>query len=170
MSCRTVGGRRYGPGVTTDSALDVVLTDQPTDAAAAAISDALDEFNLAAAGVQDRRPLAVLVKDASGRTVGGLTGRTSLGLWFVDLLYLPDSLRGSGLGSTILQQAEDEARRRGCVNGFVYTINFQAPDFYKGHGWTEFGRIPTNPHGITRIFLTKSLDVSSSESTRTRRE
>ncbi|MEV5961511.1 GNAT family N-acetyltransferase [Kribbella sp. NPDC051952] len=138
---------------------DLVLTDQPTDADTAAVSDGLDEFNLAAAGVQDRQPLAVLVKDPdSGRTLGGLTGRTSLGLWFVDLLYLPDSLRGSGLGGRMLQQAETEARRRGCVSGFVYTISFQAPKFYKHHGWTEFGRIPTESLGISRIFLTKTLD------------
>ncbi|MFF0266372.1 hypothetical protein [Kribbella sp. NPDC004536] len=57
----------------------------------------------------------MLVKDAAtGATLGGLTGRTSLGLWFVDLLYLPDELRGTGLGSRILADAEAEARRRGC--------------------------------------------------------
>jgi GNAT superfamily N-acetyltransferase len=143
--------------VDTHPALDVVLTDDPTDAEVAVVADSLDEFNLGASGVQDRRALAVLVKDPStGQTLGGLTGRTSLGLWFVDLLYLPDALRGSGLGSRILRQAEAEARDRGCVSGVVYTINFQAPDFYKRHGWTEFGRIPSEA-GISRIFLSKSL-------------
>ena len=136
-----------------------MLTNEPTAAETAAVSDRLDEFNVAVTGVEDRLPLAVLVKDPdTGQTLGGLTGRTSLGLWFVDLLYLPDSLRGSGLGSRILQQAEAEARRRGCVSGFVYTISFQAPNFYKRHGWTEFGRIATEPLGISRIFLSKSLD------------
>lgn len=146
--------------MTNDPVIDatsIVLTDEPTDADTAVVSESLDEFNLSATGIQDRRPLAVLVKDASGTTLGGLTGRTSLGLWFVDLLYLPDSLRGSGLGSRILQRAEAEAQRRGCVNGFVYTISFQAPDFYKRHGWTEFGRIPTESLGISRIFLSKQL-------------
>ncbi|HET6988690.1 MAG TPA: GNAT family N-acetyltransferase, partial [Kribbella sp.] len=84
-------------------------------------------------------------------------GRTSLGLWFVDLLHIPVLLRGSGLGGRILQQAEAEARRRGCVSGVVYTISFQAPDFYKRHGWIEFGQIPSGA-GISRIFLSKSLD------------
>ena len=75
--------------------MDLVLTDQPTAADQAVVSSGLDDFNLAAAGVQDRRPLAMLIKE-NGETVGGPTGRTSLGLWFVDLLYLPDRLRGSG--------------------------------------------------------------------------
>ena len=145
--------------MTTDSALDLVPTDEPTDAEVAVVADSLDESNLGVTGIQDRQPLAVLVKDQStGQTVGGLTGRTSLGLWFVDLLYPPDSLRGSGLGSRILQQAEAEARRRACVSGFVYTISVQAPDFYKRHGWSEFGRIPSDPAGVSRIFLSKSLD------------
>ncbi|NUR97167.1 MAG: GNAT family N-acetyltransferase [Kribbellaceae bacterium] len=137
--------------------LDVVLTDVPTEADEAAVSDGLDKFNLEAAGVQDRRPLAVLIKDPATRTtLGGLTGRTSLGLWFVDLLYVPDQLRGAGLGSRILADAEAEARRRGCVSGFVFTINFQAPEFYARHGWVEFGRIPS-ADGISRIFFSKEL-------------
>lgn len=136
---------------------DVVLTDEPSAADEAFVSDGLDEFNFAAAGVQDRQPLAVLVKDpATGETLGGLTGRTSLGLWFVDLLYLPEKLRGSGLGSRILAEAEAEARRRGCVSGVVYTIQFQAPEFYARHGWTEFGRIPISG-GRSRIFFRKEL-------------
>ena len=63
------------------------------------MSDALDAFNIDATGIEDRRPLAVLVKDpATGETLGGITGRTSLGLWFVDLFHLPESLRGAGPG------------------------------------------------------------------------
>lgn len=123
------------------------------------MSDALDAFNIDATGVEDRRPLAVLVKDpATGETLGGITGRTSLGLWFVDLFYLPESLRGAGLGGRLLEQSEAEARKRGCTAGFLYTISFQAPGFYKSHGWVEFGRIPSAPEGTSRIFFTKTLD------------
>jgi GNAT superfamily N-acetyltransferase len=135
--------------------VDLVLTDQPTAEDEAVVSNGLDDFNLAAAGIQDRRPLAVLIKE-NGETVGGLTGRTSLGLWFVDLLYLPERLRGSGLGSKLLTEAEAEARRRGCVSGVVYTIQFQAPEFYARHGWTEFGRVPVGTDR-SRIFFRKDL-------------
>ena len=135
----------------------MVVTDVPSAGDEAVVSGGLDAFNFAAAGVQDRRPLAVLIKDpATGATLGGLTGRTSLGLWFVDLLYLPDELRGAGLGSRLLAEAEGEARRRGCVSGFVFTINFQAPEFYARHGWVEFGRIPSTD-GISRIYFRKDL-------------
>ncbi|HYU02632.1 MAG TPA: hypothetical protein VEL02_02205, partial [Jatrophihabitantaceae bacterium] len=75
----------------------LTVTDKPDRDDVALISDALDEFNVQATGTDDRRLLAVLVKDPeTNLVVGGLTGRTSLGLLFVDLFHLPPELRGSG--------------------------------------------------------------------------
>jgi hypothetical protein len=49
----------------------------------------------------------VIVRDSQTKQpVGGLTGWTSLGLLFIDLFFLPDNLRGSGLGSRLLRLAE----------------------------------------------------------------
>nr|WP_240151559.1 GNAT family N-acetyltransferase [Oleiagrimonas citrea] len=122
------------------------------------ISDHLDQFNIDATDIEDRKPLAVLAKDPdTGEVLGGVSGRTSLGLLFVDLFHLPASLRGSGLGSRMLRMAEEEARRRGCKAAVLYTISFQAPDFYRRHGWEAFGEIPCDPPGTSRIFMTKSL-------------
>lgn len=55
------------------------LTDAPAAGDLAVVADGLDEFNLQQAGTQDQRPLAVFVRD-TGDVVGGLTGRTSLGV------------------------------------------------------------------------------------------
>jgi GNAT superfamily N-acetyltransferase len=136
----------------------VFVTDLPDAEDIALISDALDEFNVQETGTDDRRALAVLVRDpGTRRVVGGLTGRTSLGLLFVDLFYLPPALRGAGVGSEILRQAEEEGRRRGCRAGVLYTISFQAPDFYRRHGWRVFGEVPCDPPGTSRVFMTKDL-------------
>jgi GNAT superfamily N-acetyltransferase len=136
----------------------VVLTDAPQPEELEPLSEGLDEFNAEATGISDRRPLAVLVQDpATGQTLGGVYGRTSLGLLFLDVFYLPKALRGSGLGSRILRMAEDEGRRRGCKAAVLYTISFQAPDFYRRHGWRIFGEIPCDPPGTSRVFMTKAL-------------
>ncbi|MGC1549602.1 MAG: GNAT family N-acetyltransferase [Rhodanobacter sp.] len=141
------------------------VTDKPEAEALARISDGLDHFNIEASGIADRRPLAVLVEDPDTHEVlGGVTGRTSLGLLFLDVFFLPEALRGSGLGSRILQMAEDEGRRRGCRSAVLYTISFQAPEFYKRHGWQVFGEIACDPPGTKRIFLTKDLVPSTSTS------
>ena len=136
----------------------VTLTDAPDREAEHAIESGLARYNAEQAGIADSRPLAVLVSDsATDNVVGGLLGRTSLGVLFVDLFFLPDALRGHRLGSRILQLAEDEARRRGCEAAVLYTISFQAPEFYERHGYRRFGTIDCQPPGTSRIFLSKAL-------------
>jgi GNAT superfamily N-acetyltransferase len=135
----------------------VVLTDVPDHSDIDVIGQGLAAFNDSQTGIKDRRLLAVLVKDASGTTVGGISGRSSLGLLFLDLVYLPEPLRGGGLGSRLLAMAEEEGRRRGCKSAVLYTISFQAPEFYKRHGWRVFGEIACDPPGTSRVFMTKEL-------------
>jgi GNAT superfamily N-acetyltransferase len=137
---------------------DIVITDAPDPAWAKLLGDGLNAFNDEAVGYTDRLPLAVMARDPNGGEVGGgIIGRTSLGVLFIDLVYLPKSMRGSGVGSRLLAAAENEGRRRGCSAGVLYTISFQAPEFYKRHGWRVFGEVPCQPPGTSRVFLTKTL-------------
>jgi predicted N-acetyltransferase YhbS len=126
--------------------------------AEAVVTGGLAAYNREKFGRVDTRTLDILVHDDSGEIVGGLLGRSSLGLFFLDLFYLPETLRCGGLGSPMIALAEDEARRRGCAAAFVYTVTFQAPDFYERHGYRRFGEIACPPDGATRIFLAKALD------------
>jgi GNAT superfamily N-acetyltransferase len=87
----------------------------------------------------------------------GLTGRTTLGLQFIDVVFLPEALRAGGLGSQILQLAEEEARHRGCGAAVLATISFQAPGFHERRGYHRFGEIDCQPPGTKRIFMTKAL-------------
>ena len=136
----------------------VALTDAPTADENHAIGAGLARFNEQQSGLRGGRPLAVVVRDPQTKQpVGGLTGRTSLGVLFIDLFFLPDDLRGHGLGSRLLQLAEDEARQRGCISAVLYTINFQAPDFYERHGYQVLGIVPCLPPGTSRIFMMKPL-------------
>jgi GNAT superfamily N-acetyltransferase len=141
----------------------LVLTDDPDDHARRLIDDRLADYNAERAGYRDWRPLAVLACDpTNGRTIGGLLGRTSLGLLFIELVFLPEEIRGHGVGGRMLRMAEEAGSRRGCRNAVLYTISFQAPGFYESHGWREFGRIPCDPPGTSRVFMTK--DISGARS------
>jgi GNAT superfamily N-acetyltransferase len=138
--------------------IDIVVTSAPSPDVVAKISNDLDLFNVAATHMADRVPLAVLAVDSGAGVVhGGITGRTSLGMLFIDLFFLPDMLRGTGVGTRILAAAEDEARRRGCKSAVLYTISFQAPGFYTRNGWKIFGEVPCDPPGTSRVFLSKDL-------------
>src|SRR6202030_1310129 len=107
------------------------LTDDPDPRLETVLETGLADYNAAQTGVRDGRALAVAVQDPdTGEPVGGLLGRTTLGLFFLDLFYLPEHLRRSGIGSRALRMAEQEAMRRGCRAAMLITINVQAPEFY----------------------------------------
>jgi GNAT superfamily N-acetyltransferase len=136
----------------------IVVTDSITDEMEAVIDGGLNAFNDEFVGYSDRKPLAVVARDYSTNAiVGGALGRSSLGLLFLNLLYISPTYRGSRLGSAMLEKFEEEGRRRGCISAVLYTISFQAPDFYARHGWCRFGEVPCLPPGTSRIFMSKKL-------------
>ena len=136
----------------------LIVTDTADARVEKVVGEGLRRYNAEQSGVDDSRSLAVVVSDPdTNEILGGITGRTSLGLLFIDLVFLPEELRGGGLGSRILKLAEDEGRRRGCRAAMLYTISFQAPRFYERHGWRVFGEIACDPPGTSRIFMTKTL-------------
>ena len=66
-------------------------------------------------------------------------------------------MRGQGLGTRLMDAAEDFARERGAVNATLETLTFQAPDFYKKRGYVEFGRLEDLPPGHAKLYLRKAL-------------
>ena len=94
-------------------------------------------------------PLNIFVEDEDGNLIGGLVAET--------YLYVSEDLRGQGLGSHILQKAEEEARDRKCKYSFVDTFHFQAPDFYKKHCYEEVFRLKEYPYTGERYYYTKEL-------------
>jgi GNAT superfamily N-acetyltransferase len=136
----------------------LTLTDHPSETDAKIIETGLADYNALQAGYRDWRPVAALVQDPdTGTTLGGMIGRTSYGLLFIDLVYLPETMRGQDIGGKLLRMMEEEGARRGCRSAFLLTITYQAPGFYARHGWTEFGRIACEPPGTARVFMTKTL-------------
>ena len=136
----------------------ITLTDAPDDYERAVIMDGLRAYNEAQAGGTDGGPLAILVRNSgTKRVVGGLLGRTYLGLLTVERFFLPEDLRRDRLGSRILAMAEEEGRRRGCTRAVLSTLHFQAPGFYLKQGWEVAARIDCEPPGHTRFYMTKKL-------------
>ena len=139
----------------------IILTDEPDPRLEGVLEQGLSDYNEQKTGRRDWRALAVAVNDpGSDIPVGALLGRTTLGLFFLDLFYLPAHLRHSGIGSRALQMAEEEAVRRGCVAAALVTIDFQAPEFYARHGWEEIGRV-RSAADVERIFMRKIFAENS---------
>jgi GNAT superfamily N-acetyltransferase len=141
----------------SDGALSFAVTDQPSPDDVAFIEDELVAFNVAKARPYDRRPLHVFLRDAHGRTIGGVTGETNWSWLYVDCFWLPDDLRGEGWGARLLKAAEDEARKRGCRHVRLFSYNFQAPGFYEKLGYRIFGVLEDYPPGHAQVWLRKDL-------------
>jgi GNAT superfamily N-acetyltransferase len=78
-------------------------------------------------------------------------------IWYVELLFVPESLRRGGLGRRLMRDAEEEAIRRGCRGAWLDTFSFQARGFYERLGYAAFGLIEDYPPGHSRIFLKKTF-------------
>ena len=121
-----------------------------------ALIKALRAFNAEKAGKDNFKPLTITVREG-GEVVGGLSAETWFGWMFINLLWLDQNLRGTGVGRALMEKAEIEARARGVANVYVDTFSFQAPGFYKKLGYREFGRLDGYPAAHSRHWLTKAL-------------
>ena len=137
--------------------LRIERSQNPTDEERHAILLPLRAYNAAKAGVSTQEPVALLVRNENGEILGGLHGRVFYQWLYVDLLSVPEQARGQGMGSKLMQMAEDLAREKECVGIWLDTFEFQAPGFYKKMGYSELGHIADYPPGHKRFFFQKRL-------------
>jgi GNAT superfamily N-acetyltransferase len=112
-----------------------------------------------AAGKSFKAEMVLFEAHEDGRYLGGLAARFSLDLkWvFVELLAVAEEGRGKGIGGQLMARVEQEARLRGMEGIWLDTFSFQAPEFYKRLGYSEFGRIDDYPENEARLFFVKRL-------------
>jgi GNAT superfamily N-acetyltransferase len=141
--------------------VNINVTDQADVTARAAIGKGLGAYNRQRTGTDDYRPLAALLSNSDGEVIGGLWGNTAYGWLFVELLFVPESLRGRRVGTELLQRAELEAMRRGCHSAWLDTFQFQARGFYERNGYSCFGELDNFPSGHSRYFMKKTFAVGA---------
>ncbi len=116
----------------------------------------LRAYNRERIGPVDRRPMTLALND-DATLIGGLAGETFMGWLTIDMVWIDPAFRGRGHATALLAEAEQEARRRGATDCVLDTFSFQAPGFYRKHGYREFGRLDDFPAGHYRHYMTKSL-------------
>ena len=121
------------------------------------VHDGLRAFTDHIAGPMNARPFAIFVRDADGRVLGGLDGELRWTWLYVAYLWLPETLRGRGLGSALLARAEAAAREYGATAAYLDTLEFQALAFYERHGYRVYGVLEGFPPGSRRFHLEKHL-------------
>ena len=136
---------------------EITFAAEPLPRDLAELEEEINQFNYRATGFFDGRSLAAFMRDGEGRLRAGLAGHTWGGCCEVRFLWVREAERRSGVGSALLRAAEREARARGCAALVLSTHSFQAPDFYRRHGYVEVGRAEGYPRGFAQVFLRKAL-------------
>jgi GNAT superfamily N-acetyltransferase len=131
-------------------------------AAERAIADQLiaeiDQFNIETTGISDVRELLVTETGDDGELLAGLYGWSWGGTCWIQALWVRADMRKRGLGSQLLQAAEERARQDGCAQLALDTHTFQAPDFYARHGYEVVGTLPDYPVGHGQLVMRKRLE------------
>lgn len=137
--------------------MKIKITDEIKKQDEEIIYQGLLEYNLAK--IEDKHPkdLGVYLQDEVGKKVAGLIGNTYGNWLFIKYLWVSEDLRGHSIGSNILNQAEQTAIERGCKYSFLDTFSFQAPEFYKKHGYKEVFKLENYPVTGKRYYFTKTL-------------
>ncbi|KAB0496344.1 GNAT family N-acetyltransferase [Pseudomonas vancouverensis] len=137
--------------------LRIELTEKPTEEQRQAILKPLRAYNASKADGNVPEHFALMIRDDNDDIIGGLHGRLFYRWLYIDLLVVPEQARGQGMGSKLMQMAEDLARERECVGLWLDTFEFQAPEFYKKCGYSEIGHIADYPPGQKHYFFQKRL-------------
>ena len=121
------------------------------------VREALSQFNDNCVGNDGHTPLNLVEYDSHGNIIAGILGGTYWGWMYVDILWVHENHRKKGIGTKLLLEAEKEAVRRGCHHVHLDTMSWQAPKFYKKHGYEIIGVLPDIPSGNQKYLLIKGL-------------
>ena len=98
--------------------------------------------------VSDTADLSLVVEDEAGQM-----GELAL----LDVLWVAESRRGTGLGACLLAQLEQDAARQGAKRLELNTFGFQAPGFYEKLGYRRFGAVEPAVGEYGHYFYVKEL-------------
>ncbi len=109
--------------------------------------------------IEDQKRIGFKVMDCNN-FVGFISGLTNSNWFYISDLWLNEAYRNDGIGSKLLSMIEDRAKKEGCEYIYTYTISYQAPNFYKKHGYKVFGELENwHKRGVSRYGFKKPLHL-----------
>jgi ribosomal protein S18 acetylase RimI-like enzyme len=104
-----------------------------------------------------RKSRSVTVAEREGVIVGVLVLEVTDRGFCLDTVGVDPALRGTGLGRTLLELAEAEARKAGFDSIYLYTHQRMTENqaLYRRIGYEEIGRMVDE--GLPRVFMRKKL-------------
>lgn len=123
------------------------------------VNNALEKFNNMHVGPDNHLLLNIVEYDENQNVIAGILGGTYWGWLHIDILWVDENFRSKKIGSRLLIAAENEAKKRVCHSVHVDTMSWQAPEFYKKHGYELISELDNIPNGYKKFHFIKRLDV-----------
>lgn len=92
--------------------------------------------------------------------IGSIIGKIYSGWLHLDLVWVADAERKRGVGRQLLNASIAEATRRGLTGIEVWTQSWQAPEFYRRCGFSEYATLDDFLPGHTRHVLRYMLKAA----------
>lgn len=126
-------------------------------AAGRIVDDGIGRDNEAAAPLADVKRMSCFAVQPDETVVGGAVGRRWGRCCELQQLWVDERWRRQGIGSGLLQRFEQLGVTRGCDRCYLDTFSFQAPAFYRRHGYQTLAAIDGFPQGIVKYLLCKRI-------------
>ena len=143
------------------SAVDIELTSSPEQVDLETISRGIQTYNQGhipdAVVFEPDTRFAVFARDHEGDVVGGIRATAFWNYCIIELMWLSEHVRGQGLGTRLMQRAEEHARAHGFGYVRTETLDVQARPFYESLGYAVFGELVDYPVGHTTYCMVKQL-------------
>ncbi|MFC4307317.1 GNAT family N-acetyltransferase [Cohnella boryungensis] len=97
------------------------------------------------------------IANEEGDIIAGLMSVLCWNWVEVEILWVDAQHRIHGYGSKLLQEIERIARAKQCSFLKLNTFSFQAPDFYRKHGFELIGLFDNAPTGHKHYYFKKDL-------------
>jgi ribosomal protein S18 acetylase RimI-like enzyme len=124
-----------------------------------AVNSGLYAYNNQFAGPMDYSPLTIAARDVVRKLIGGVVADLQPGWKWMHIhrLWVDESHRRAGIGRRLLEAAEEEGRKRGCLHVGVDTFEFQARGFYEKQGYGVYAVQEDYPAGHRKFMLRKTF-------------
>lgn len=99
----------------------------------------------------------VFARDSDGNVQGGIRATCYWNTLHIELLWLAEQARGSGVGRNLIDRAEAFAMENKCQNAIVETTSWQARPFYEKNGYRHMATLNDRPKGYASHYLAKTL-------------
>ncbi len=121
--------------------LKITRDDNPKSEDIQILNDGIIEYAKQQRDHKPFRPFSFFIRDEKGNIKGGCNGVILYGCLHVDSLWVHESLRGQGFGKQLMAEIEKTAQENNCPFVTVFTMDWEALDFYKKIGfYVEFER------------------------------